>query len=295
MSRTYNVLVIGGSGFLGSHVADKLSDNGHNVTIFDKKESPYLREDQSMIVGSVLDRDLLESCVSEVDIVYNFVGIAGISHARCYPVDTIEVNVNSNLYILEACRKYNIKKYVYASSMYVYNEYASFYGTSKKMSELLIENYHREFGLNYAILRYGSLFGPRCQSWNGIYKVVREAVETGKINFRGWPEEIREFIHVKDAADLSVEVLNRDNEQETLVLTGIDSYKWKDFLDMINETLGGYVDITYTKPNESLHYRRTPYIYKPNEAIKVTKTNYRDVRESIYNLAYELEEDSNEI
>jgi UDP-glucose 4-epimerase len=69
-------LVTGGSGFLGSHVADALSDVWHEVSIFDVRPSPYLREGQNMIVGNLLNRDMIYTAVKGMDVLYHFAGIA---------------------------------------------------------------------------------------------------------------------------------------------------------------------------------------------------------------------------
>ena len=62
-----NILVVGGSGFLGSHTADALSENGHKVTILDKVRSTWLKTDQKMIVGNMMEQDILESSMKEID------------------------------------------------------------------------------------------------------------------------------------------------------------------------------------------------------------------------------------
>ena len=76
------VTVIGGSGFIGSHVADKLSQEGYHVRIFDRKDSPWKRTDQEMIVGDLVDNDLLSKAIAGSDVVYNFAALADLDEAR---------------------------------------------------------------------------------------------------------------------------------------------------------------------------------------------------------------------
>jgi len=83
------VVVFGGAGFLGSHVADALSEAGYKVTIFDIKPSQYLRSDQTMVKGDILDQKLVNSIVSNNDIVYHFAGIADVDECIHKPVDTV--------------------------------------------------------------------------------------------------------------------------------------------------------------------------------------------------------------
>lgn len=149
------VVVFGGSGFLGSHVADFLSDKGYDVYIFDLISSQYVREDQHMIVGNILDRKAIENVIENAFYVFHFAAIADIKEAQEKPVQAVEINVLSTTYILEACRRNKVKRFIYGSTIYVYSEHGSFYRSTKQASELLIENYHKIYNMDYTILRYG--------------------------------------------------------------------------------------------------------------------------------------------
>ena len=111
------ILVIGGSGFLGSHVSDSLTQHGHDVTIFDQNESPYLSSNQKFIQGSFLDKDKLDDSISKNDYVFHFGGIADIKESSLNPIKTISSNVMGTSYILESCEKNNIKKFIFSSSI----------------------------------------------------------------------------------------------------------------------------------------------------------------------------------
>src|SRR5258707_12236801 len=113
------VTVVGGSGFLGSHVADQLSDAGHRVRIYDRVESPWKRPDQQMIVGDLLDTDRLKAAVEGSVAVYNFAALADLNEALQQPAKTIEINILGNVQVLEACRLSDVKRFIYASTVYV--------------------------------------------------------------------------------------------------------------------------------------------------------------------------------
>src|SRR5262245_11771400 len=142
-------IVFGGSGFLGSHVADALVKAGYKVIVFDRKKSQFLRAGQEMIIGDILDEKAVANAVAGCDAVYNFAGIADIDKAASNPLETIKVNVLGNSTILEACRKARTKRYIFASSLYVYSKSGSFYRSTKQACELIIENYNEVFGLPY--------------------------------------------------------------------------------------------------------------------------------------------------
>ena len=87
-------LIIGGSGFLGSHVADQLTISGHEVHVFDRAPSPWLNSEQAMIVGDLLNPQQLEAAVSDCEVVYNFAAIADLDDAIDKPLETVKINEN---------------------------------------------------------------------------------------------------------------------------------------------------------------------------------------------------------
>ncbi len=273
--------VFGGSGFLGSHVCDKLSDAGHTVVIADIRPSPWLRPDQQMITGSLLDEALVDEAVAGCDAVFNYAGIADIGEAAARPVDTARINVLGNVILLEACRRAGVKRYVFASSLYVYGKSGGFYRCSKQACELYIENYRAVHGLEYTILRYGSLYGPRADRRNAIYRFVCEAMETGVITYYGPPTALREYIHVEDAALCTVEVLGPDYADRNIVLTGSRPMQVGDLFRMIGEMLGKELHITFLNDPDSGHYQITPYAFMPRVGHKMTPRLSTDLGQGI--------------
>jgi len=154
------VVVIGGSGFMGSHTADELTSRGYDVTIFDLTKSPWLQDDQKMIVGDMLDLNSLSHVLKDVKYLYHFGGIADIGKAKNKPLETINQNVIGAAIAMEAAYKAGVERLIYASTMYVYSPYGSFYRASKQSAETIIEAYSEECNLDYTFLRYGSLYGP---------------------------------------------------------------------------------------------------------------------------------------
>lgn len=284
------VTVIGGSGFLGSHVADQLSQAGHDVCIFDRKESPWLRSDQTMITGDLLDMQSLEKAVKGSDIVYHFAALADLNDALDKPLETVKINVLGTVQALEVCRKYGVKRFMYASTVYVYSKEGGFYRCSKQASEHYVEEYARVFGLDYTILRYGSLFGPRSDESNGLFRIVRDALRDKCIRIsKVSPEAIREYIHVEDAAKASVVALNAEFRNESLVLTGHEPMSVSDFYKMLAEILGYSLDdVTFIDSEKSGHYVRTPYSYQPKLGRKYTPPVHVDLGQGLIQLINEI-------
>lgn len=275
---------------MGSHVADQLSQAGHDVCIFDRKESPWLRSDQTMITGDLLDMQSLEKAVKGSDIVYHFAALADLNDALDKPLETVKINVLGTVQALEVCRKYGVKRFMYASTVYVYSKEGGFYRCSKQASEHYVEEYARVFGLDYTILRYGSLFGPRSDESNGLFRIVRDALRDKCIRIsKVSPEAIREYIHVEDAAKASVVALNAEFRNESLVLTGHEPMSVSDFYKMLAEILGYSLDdVTFIDSEKSGHYVRTPYSYQPKLGRKYTPPVHVDLGQGLIQLINEI-------
>jgi len=288
-----NVLVIGGSGFMGSHTADVLSENGKIVSILDKVSSPWLKSDQNMIVGDAMDSDILESSMQGVDCVYYFAGIADIAEAKSNPYNTIEINIMGLTKALEAAIKNNVKQFIYASTMYVYSSHGSFYRASKQAAEIIIEAYQENYGIDFVFLRYGSLYGPRSQDWNGIKGFAQQVIKTGVLEYSGNGSEVREYIHVLDAAKLSVKALQEEYKNRAVTITGQQSMKVSDMFSMIFEIEGKEVDINYLDEHKgSSHYGNTPYRYTPKTSMKIIPTEFVDLGQGLLDIVEEIHNSS---
>lgn len=288
------VTVIGGSGFLGSHVAEQLSLEGHNVRIFDRKVSPWIRPDQEMVVGDLLDNTVLESVIEGADVVYHFAALADLNDALDKPVETVRINVLGTVQALEASRKYGVKRFMYASTVYVYSREGGFYRCSKQASEHYVEEYARVYGLDYTILRYGSLFGPRSDESNGLYRIVRDALMNGGIKIsRVSPEAIREYIHVEDAAKASVVAIGPEFRNESIVLTGHEPMSVSDLMKMLAEILGFPDKVEFIDSEQSGHYIRTPYAYQPKLGRKYTPPMHVDLGQGLIQLINVISEKLN--
>ena len=95
------------------------------------------------------------------------------------------MNIIGNLNIMEACHKHNVERFIFASTVYVNSKEGGFYRCSKIACEKYLEEFQRTFGLNYTILRYGSLYGPRADRNNGILKIITKAINEQKLVYEG--------------------------------------------------------------------------------------------------------------
>ena len=281
-------IVFGGSGFLGSHVADELLKQGYETIIYDKTPSLYLQEGQKMVIGDILDIKNVERTVKDCDYVYNFAGIADLDEAKTKPLETVNLNILGNINILEALVKSNIKRFVYASSIYVYSQKGGFYRCSKQASEIYIEEYNKYYGLEYTILRYGSIYGPRADKRNPIYRYLTQALEEKEIKCSN-PEETREYIHVRDAAKLSVEILDDKFANRHIILSGHYRMKVKEMMLIIKEIMNNNIKVDFVDSKRSDgHYSYTPYSYSPKIGDKLSNDCYVDIGQGILECLEEI-------
>jgi UDP-glucose 4-epimerase len=282
-------IVTGGSGFLGSHLVDELAGRGHSVTVLDRKPCATLPPKQRQVIGSLEDFDLLCKTMQGADYVYHYAALSDLQAARDLPRETVQANVAGTVNALESARRAKVKRFVFSSTIYVYSTEGSFYRASKQACEAYIEEYHRRYGLEYTILRFGSLYGPRADDSNGVYRLLREAVRTGKIRYDGEPDDEREYIHVADAARLSVDILDPAYANQHLIITGQTPMRTRDLFTMFSEILGREIRVEYIRPeSSSRRYHITPYQYHPRVGKKLTSNLSVDFGQGILQILEQI-------
>jgi len=287
------VIVFGGNGFIGSYIVEELLNNSYDVISADLNSSKYV-DDKYFKKCDILDAKAVDKLVNGVDIVYNFAGFANLDDAISNPTKAIELNVLGNMNILEACRKYDVERFIYASSAYAMSDKGSFYGISKLTSEKLTEEYYKKFGLKFTIVRYGSVYGERDYSNNYIYNLLKKSVSMGKINHSGDGKEIREYIHAADVAKLACEILKPEFVNEHIILTGVERMQRKELFEMINEILGNRLTINLNDDGYHNHYKITPYSFQPARSKKLVANPYIDMGQGLIECLKDIEANSSE-
>jgi UDP-glucose 4-epimerase len=293
-SNIKKAVVFGGSGFLGSYIADELEKCNYEVVVADIFPSKYLSRTQSYERCDIQDLSLVKQLIdNDTEVVYNLAAFADINKAIDDPVTTMRLNVMGNLNILEACRHRHIKRFIFASSVYAFSDKGSFYGISKHTSEKLVEEYGRRYNMPFTIIRYGSLYGERAKEDNFINQILKEAIFKQKLIMHGTGKEIREYVHAKDAAMLSVDILENDKyNNQILVLTGVERMNRNDLFIMIREIFDNTIEIQRIGSSYKGHYEITPYIYHPGTAKKLVANPYIDMGQGLVNCIKSIVADS---
>lgn len=283
------IVVFGGCGFIGSYVVEDLINRGYEVISADLNPSKYV-DDKYFVKCDILDKDAVNYLVRGASTVYNFAGFANLDDAIANPIEALELNVMGNLNILEACKNNHVKRFIYASSAYAMSDKGSFYGISKLTSEKLTEEYYKKFGLEFTIVRYGSVYGERDYHNNYIYNLLKKSVETSEINHSGDGEEIREYIHAADVAKMAGDIIESDEFiNEHIILTGVERMQRKELFEMVNEILGGKLKINLNDDGYHNHYKTTPYSFHPTRCKKLVANPYIDMGQGLLECLKDIE------
>ena len=278
------ILVLGGSGFLGSHVIDKLVEKKYKVINYDINKSKWPNKLCQNIYGNIKNLNKLEKFIKVSDYIYNFAGVGDLDYGSEHPIETITENILNNAKILELCVKHKVKRFIYSSTVYVYSDKGGFYKSSKQAAENYIEEFRKKFNLNYTILRFGSLYGPRSNRNNGLYSIIYNYLKNKKIVYSGNSSTLREYIHINDAATSCVDILSDKFRNKHIILSGKRKILVKKILEKLSKKLKYNREILYKNTKNLVHYNLTPYTFMPNYGEKYFNTNMRNINLEIDDL-----------
>lgn len=221
------VLVTGGAGFIGSHLVDSLIEQGKEVHVVDDLSTGKLENLNpatafyKMDIGDPGLGDLV--CNIRPEVVFHLAAQISVPCSLEDPYEDTRINVLGTVNLLEACVKARVKRVVFSSSAAVYGmpQYSpvdedhplltiSPYGASKAAGEEYLRLHHRLYGLDYVILRYANVFGPRqdAAGEGGVVSIFAQAMRDGlPLTIYGDGEQTRDFIYVKDVVRANLAAL----------------------------------------------------------------------------------------
>jgi UDP-glucose 4-epimerase len=240
--------VIGGSGFIGSHVVDKLIYAGHEVTIFDIMK-PH-RSDVNFINLDITD---LSKCVvaltGNYDVLYILAAMANVNDVYKNPCEAVQLNVQGVANILEAARRNGVGRIIFASTVWVYSHSDAemidettplkvdradhVYTSSKIAAELLVQSYAKLYGLDFTILRYGIPYGPRARGGTILAVYVKKAINGEPLTIFGDGSSYRRFLYVEDLAEANVAALQSKARNQIYNLEGSTPVTVKEVADVV--------------------------------------------------------------
>ncbi len=234
------ILVTGGAGFIGSNVVDAYIDKGYEVVVVDdlssgKKEN--LNKKAKFYKLDICDKALEEAFEEGIDIVNHHAAQVDVRRSIADPAVDARINIEGSLNILENCRKYNIKKIIFASSGgVIYGECGSVppnedsptspispYGVSKYAMECYLSSYEKIYGLRYTALRYGNVYGPRQDPYGeaGVVAIFsRKMLNNEEVDIFGDGEQVRDYVYVGDVVKANILCLENGNNEIFNIGTG---------------------------------------------------------------------------
>jgi UDP-glucose 4-epimerase len=270
--RGKRILVIGGAGFIGSHVVDLLTqEDVAQITVYDnfvrgvrENLEDALTDPRVRIFeagGDILQSDLLSAAVRESDMVIH---LAALWLLQCYeyPRAAFDVNIRGTFNVLEACRDHKIQRLVYSSSASVYGDAVeipmteehpfnnrTFYGATKIAGEAMCRAFNDRYGLPYAGLRYMNVYGAR-QDYKGTYIAVimkiLDRIDQGLPPILyGDGSQAYDFIYVSDCAHANICALKADASDSFYNVGSGTRTSLKELTELIQKTTGSYLPIQY--------------------------------------------------
>ncbi len=243
------ILVTGGSGFIGSHIVDKLVENGYEVRVFDRVKP--LREDVEWLNGDLLnEKDVLEAC-KDIEAIFHLAAIADVNVALSHFDVCLTINEMGTMNILKSATAQEVERVILASTTWVYGRNKGvvdestpipfpehIYTKTKIGQEQLLYSWNQHHGLPYTILRYDIPYGPRMRSNMAIAIFVKRALRQEPIIIFGDGNQGRCFIYIEDLVEGNVASLTESARNEIINLAGPEFVTMNDIAENLKEIFG---------------------------------------------------------
>ena len=255
-----NVTVTGGSGFVGSHVVDRLIDGGHDVAVIDTR--PPYRLDVAYHDVDICDLEGLVRATEGTDVVFHLAGVSNVNEAMEDPLRTMDVNVAGTARVWEAARRNGVGRAVLASTVWVYGaavgsgvaaedsammvtDPGHVYTASKLAAELVATSYEHLYGLPYTILRYGIPYGPRMRDELVIPRFVGRARAGEPIVINGDGLQYRNYVYVEDMADAHVLALDEAAANQIFNIEGPEPVSIRRLAEVVRDLVNPMLEIEF--------------------------------------------------
>ncbi len=265
-----NILITGVAGFIGSHLAENLIEN-HKIIGIDNFCDYYSPETKNSNISKLTSLDNfklykidirsmseVEKCfeIESIDLVVHLAAMAGVRPSIVDPVLYTEVNINGTVNLLEACKKNNIKKFIFASSSSVYgnNKTVPFseddivdfpispYASTKKAGELICHTYHHLEEMSIACLRFFTVYGPRQRPDLAIHKFMNKIINNEPIQVFGDGTTKRDYTYIDDIIEGITKSINYVGSNkfvyEIFNLGESQTISLSEMIDTIEEVIG---------------------------------------------------------
>jgi UDP-glucose 4-epimerase len=245
------VLVTGGSGFIGSHVVDRLLEHGHEPVIFDLIPSPHHAPTEvRSVLGDIADRDTAWRAARGCEAIIHLAAVADVNDVVADPIRADRINVHGTQTILEAARHAEIGRVVYGSTVWVYGNAPTegtvdedtplalpthLYTATKVAGEMYCLAYSHLYSLEHTILRFGIPYGPRARLAAVVPAFVDRAQQGKALTIAGDGRQTRQFVYVEDLAEGVVAGLQPAAANRVYNLVGEEETSVRQIADTVRE------------------------------------------------------------
>ncbi len=266
------VLIVGGAGFIGSHTADILMEQGVKVRVLDNLSSghrsnlPDTHPLMEFIEGDMRNADTVKQAMQGISHVVHLAAQVSVVASLEDPEFSAQLNIIGYLNVLDAAKNAGVKRMVYASSAAIYGEPHSLpltedvpmkqlspYGLEKKVNEDYADLYHRLHGFSALGMRFFNVYGPRQDPkspYAGVIALFMDRIKDSlPFTVNGDGEHTRDFIYVRDVARTNVAALGVDVQGACNVATGKKT-SLNDLIEVLVDITGNQADVTYGPERE---------------------------------------------
>jgi UDP-glucose 4-epimerase len=246
------ILVTGGSGFIGSHVVDKLLEAGHEPRILDLVPSPH-HDDVEAVLGDLRDPTVTREALDGCEAVIHLAALADVDQVAKDPALTDSVNTRGTQIILEVARDAGVGRFVYASTIWVYGDASGpepldedtplglpkhFYTATKIAGEMYTASYGELYDLEWTILRFGIPYGPRARPSAVVPSFTAKALAGQPLTIAGDGTQSRRFVYVEDLAEGVVASLVPEAANRVYNLVGRENTSVRAIARAVREVVG---------------------------------------------------------
>ena len=226
-------LVTGGAGFIGSHIVDRLLNDGHEVIVLDDFSTGHrsnLSEHKALTIveGDISNFETVKQCVQGVDWIFHKAAVASVPRTVNDPIGSTAINYQGTLHLLEAARHNNVKRMVFASSAALYGDEPTLpkvesmcpvtlspYAVDKLASEFACGMYTKLYGVETVCLRYFNVYGPRqdpSSPYSGVISIFTDKLKNKQTpTIFGDGEQTRDFVFVKDVVEANMKAIKTED------------------------------------------------------------------------------------
>lgn len=222
------IVITGGSGFIGSHLATMLSDQGHEVCVYDKKYLSSGFRNVSFVLGDILDYTRLFDTFKWADYVFHLAAMSNTGDCAIDIMRAVEVNCLGTTKVFKAALNAGVRRVIYAGSSLVSERLVPFddamvdlkskghiYSTTKLFGEMIAKDFSDMYNLDYTVLRFGICYGPNMTPGVLVDNFIRNAFEGKPIVVQGDGEQWRYYMHVYDLASACIAAMKYDVKNRT--------------------------------------------------------------------------------